>query len=511
MGLGVPVLVLASLALMIYALVGYIKQLLFIRRFPNAGLIYPLIGNANKLYNVSPDQILTVIVDLAMKTDLRKMAAVLGPRPVMMVFHPETTEAILNSNVHIEKSAEYYPLEAWLGTGLLLATGPKWRGRRKLLTPAFHFRILEDAVETFNRYSQQLVHCLLEDGQNGIHALDIFPYTTRCTLDIILESAMGKSLGVQSHKGLEYPQVVNAMLRLVQHRQRSPWLMPDVLFNLSSWKGQSDQYLRVLHGFTRSVIEQRREDMSAQSQNCSQIQKSKATKKATAFLDLLLQAKTLDGQELSLQDIQEEVDTFMFEGHDTTACALSWTILLLANHPHEQEQIFREQCEIFGDQENSSTGPVENRHLHQMRYLECCIKEALRLYPSVPVYGRTLASDMLLDGGMVPKGATFLVISYLLHRNPKIWDRPNDFVPDRFRNASADKIINRNPYSYVPFSAGPRNCIGQRFAMMEEKAILSALVRKIKFIAVDKVEDVKPAIEIVTRPYNGIRVKCVPR
>nr|AIL94165.1 cytochrome P450 CYP4EB1 [Tigriopus japonicus] len=477
---------------------------MYVRRFPNAGLIYPLIGNANKLYNVAPEEILPVIMNLAMQTDLRKMAAALGTKPIMMVFHPETTEAILSSNVHIGKSAEYDPLNEWLGAGLLLSKGAKWKGRRKMLTPAFHFRILEDAVGTFNTHANALTQTLLSDGDCGLVTLDIFPYAAKCTLDIILDSAMGTDLHTQNQKSIAYPQVVNAMLRLIQHRQRSPWLMPDVLFNLSSWKRKSDEYLSVLHGFSRSVIEQRRREMKFTNQN--------DLGKRTAFLDLLLQARTSEGQELSDSDIQEEVDTFMFEGHDTTACALSWAILLLANHPEEQEKLFEEQKNIFGHENMNDN--VENHHLNQMKHLECCIKEALRLYPSVPVYGRTLESDVKLDGKIVPKGTDFLVISYLLHRNPLIWDRPNDFLPQRFSSefsTNEQQSIHRSPYAYVPFSAGPRNCIGQRFAMMEEEAILSTLVRKIRFVAIDSIEDVKPVIEIVTRPHRGIHVQSVPR
>ncbi|XP_059084298.1 cytochrome P450 4c3-like isoform X2 [Tigriopus californicus] len=518
-------LVLAITGVTIQVLLHYLKLLLYTRRFPKAGLIYPLIGNANKLYDVPPEEILPVILKLAMKTDLRKMAAALGTKSIMMVFHPETTEAILSSNLHIGKSVEYDPLNDWLGGGLLLSKGAKWKSRRKMLTPAFHFRILEDAMITFNKYANNLTQSLLADGDCGRASLDIFPFMAKCTLDIILESAMGTGWFIQSQKSMDYPQVVNAMLRLIQHRQRSPWLMPDILFNLSPWKRKSDEYLSVLHGFSRSVIEQRRNEMKNS--------KSNDLGKRTAFLDLLLQARTSEGQELSNSDIQEEVDTFMFEGHDTTACALSWTILLLANHPEEQDRLYEEQIDIFG-QENID-GLIENHHLNQMKHLEYCIKEALRLYPSVPVYGRTLESDVKLDGEIVPKGTDFLVISYLLHRNPLIWDRPNDFLPRRFssdfssgsssttttttnknnsnnnNNNIEPKSLHRSPYAYVPFSAGPRNCIGQRFAMMEEKAILSTLVRKIKFVAIDRVEDVKPVIEIVTRPHRGIHVQCVPR
>merc|ERR1719273_1268493 len=108
-----------------------------------------------------------------------------------------------------------------------------------------------------------------------------------------------------------------------------------------------------------------------------------------------------------------------------------------------------------------------------MKYLECCIKEALRLYPSVPIIGRDIEKDTYIDGQMVPKGTCVIVFVHNLHRNPIIWDKPEEFIPERFLESSK-----RHPYAYVPFSAGPRNCIGQRFAMMEEKTILSHVLRR---------------------------------
>jgi len=186
----------------------------------------------------------------------------------------------------------------------------------------------------------------------------------------------------------------------------------------------------------------------------------------------------------------------MFEGHDTTACGLSWLLYLLGKHPEIMAKVVQEQKDVFKDDYDQD---VTMEHLSKMKYLECCVKEGLRLYPSVPIVGRDIKRDTIIDGQHVPKGTSVLIVLHLLHRNPQIWDKPEEFIPERFLDSRSN---NRHPYAYVPFSAGPRNCIGQRFALMEEKTILSHVLRRLDFKSTDK--HVKPIIELITRPFNGI-------
>ena len=132
-----------------------------------------------------------------------------------------------------------------------------------------------------------------------------------------------------------------------------------------------------------------------------------------------------------------------------------------------------------------------------------------RLYPSVPIFGRTLQDDFNIDNKVIPQGTTVMVFAYLLHRNPHVWDEPLKYRPERFLSGCSNEE-DRHPFSYVPFSAGARNCIGQRFAMMEEKTIMSKLFRKIRIQKVSSVEDVPPIIEVITRPCGEMNAKFVP-
>ncbi|KAG8226594.1 hypothetical protein J437_LFUL007286 [Ladona fulva] len=140
--------------------------------------------------------------------------------------------------------------------------------------------------------------------------------------------------------------------------------------------------------------------------------------------------------------------------------------------------------------------------------LERCIKETQRLYPSVPFISRVLTEDFQMEKYLIPAGSMVNVVISGIHRNPYIFPDPDKFDPDRFLpEANQD----RHPYAYVPFSAGPRNCIGQRFAMLELKCVLSTLIHRYKLIAVDKPEEVLFMHDIVLRPCNGIRIKLEKR
>lgn len=184
-------------------------------------------------------------------------------------------------------------------------------------------------------------------------------------------------------------------------------------------------------------------------------------KKRLAFLDLLLEM--VDKGTLTLQDVREEVDTFMFEGHDTTSAGMNWALQMLGSHPEYQAKVHQELDQVFGDDDDRD---IRFDDLKNLNYLEMFIKEALRLYPSVPMFGRTLHEDCEINGFMVPASTQLLIIPFAVHRDPKHWPDPEIFDPDRFL---PENSVGRHPFAYLPFSAGARNCIGQRFALMEEK------------------------------------------
>ncbi|KAB1257721.1 Cytochrome P450 4V2 [Camelus dromedarius] len=382
----------------------------------------------------------------------------LGPVPLVAIYNAENVEVILTSSKHIDKSSMYKFLEPWLGLGLLTSTGNKWRSRRKMLTPTFHFAILEDFLDVMNEQANILVN-KLEKHVNQ-EAFNCFFYITLCALDIICETAMGKNIGAQSNGDSEYVRAV----------------------------------------ITERANEMKRDEEGKWDDKDFPTRKNKCR----AFLDLLLNVTDDEGNKLSHEEIREEVDTFMFEGHDTTAAAVNWSLYLLGSYPEVQKKVDNELEEIFG----KSDRPATLEDLKKLKYLECVIKESLRLFPPVPFFARNLNEDCDVGGYKIVKGSQVIIVPYALHRDPRYFPDPEEFVPERFLPENSK---GRHSYAYVPFSAGPRNCIGQKFAIMEEKTILSCILRHFWVESNQKREELGLAGELILRPSNGIWVKLKRR
>jgi len=194
----------------------------------------------------------------------------------------------------------------------------------------------------------------------------------------------------------------------------------------------------------------------------------------------------------------------MFEGHDTTACNMTFTLFLMASHQAAQKQCQQELDSIFEGSDRDAT----SEDLANMKYLESCLKESLRMYQSVPMMSRITGEDVEIDGHLIPANTNIVMVSYALHRDEKSFPNPDQFDPDRFSLANNQQ---RHPYAYVPFSAGPRNCIGQKFAMMEEKILLSTVLRKFNLQTKMKMEDIPLVAEVVLKPKNGINLIVTKR
>ncbi|KZS02129.1 Uncharacterized protein APZ42_000953, partial [Daphnia magna] len=146
------------------------------------------------------------------------------------------------------------------------------------------------------------------------------------------------------------------------------------------------------------------------------------------------------------------------------ALAFTWFLYLISRHPDKQKLLMEELSIVFGD----SDRPCTVQDLAELKYLECCIKETLRLYPSAPFILRRLPEDVEIGGYILPKGVTIGMLIYGMHHNPQVYPDPEEFKPERF---FPENSVGRHPYAFIPFSAGPRNCIGQKFAMLELKVV----------------------------------------
>jgi len=451
------------------------------------------------------------------KTDYPDKAfavAMFGPRQMVIPMYPEATEHVYKSQTNISKGQFYQFFLPWLKMGLLTSTGHKWKTRRRMLTPAFHKHVLEDYLETMNEKADIMIELIKKKMIKGKTSVEIQHFITLCALDIIVETAMGgksdlQSLEVQN----DYVQAIYDVMAIIQKRQKSVWLWPDLIFKMTADGQKYERGLKILHDFTRDVVESRWADYQQKRTELGDNfeteyfgEAKSARKHRLSFLDTLMQA--MEKGEIDMNGCCEEVDTFMFEGHDTTSAAMTWSLQEIGNDPAVLAKCLDEVDRVFGD----SDRPASIDDLNNLKYVDACIKEALRKYPSVPIFARELDEDQAVKidetDYFLRKGSLFVFPDYFLHRDQKHWPNPEQFSPERFLDGNADR---RYAYSYTPFSAGSRNCIGQKFAIMEEKVIVSKMLRSFKWKSQLDTNDIPVLAEIITRPSGGCYIDVEDR
>lgn len=375
-----------------------------------------------------------------------------------------------------------------------------------MLTPAFHFRILEDLVPTMNEHARKMVERLNQCSGNA--ETDIVSFSTACTMELLLESIMGVTTGNPNEDIGSYLEAIKNLTLKYMLRFQNPWLYLDSIFYRTNLGRECAHNVAVVHNFSKKVIKKRRKELVKERSTVTAVSTSDNElrgKKLSTFIDILLQHSLDFDALLTDDDIREEVDTFMFEGHDTTAVAIAWCIYLIGLHPAVQRRVHEELDAIVGDEPEKN---ITLEDLKKLTYLDCVIKECQRLYPSVPLIGRTASEDFEMGGHLIPAGANIGVFIYALHRDPDVFPQPEEFDPDRFL---PDNSATRHPLSFLPFSAGPRNCIGQKFASMEVKIIVGHIMRSFIVQSMDPRDKLLVSLEIVLRAANGLRIKFVPR
>ncbi|XP_053691239.1 cytochrome P450 4d1-like [Sabethes cyaneus] len=500
-------LLVISVAVLLIGLAAYIYQsfanaIHYAAKFggPKA---YPLIGNAARFSGKTPAEFLLELQKIIGEFG-KCFRLWLGTDLLIVVTDAKKAEAVLSSQKYLDKASQYDFVRPWLGDGLLTSTGKKWHSRRKIITPTFHFKILEQFVEIFDQQSNVFVDQLKQMAVSG-EDFDIFPKVTLCALDVICESAMGTKVNAQVNSDSEYVKAVKDMSTIAMQRVYNIWARYSFTFNLSKYAKMQAEALKVLHGYTDSVIRTRRKEL-ANNNHTDTNENDLGIRKKTAFLDMLLQTTTVDGRPLSDLDIREEVDTFMFEGHDTTTSAISFLMGILAKRPDIQEKVYEEVCSVFG---NDVTQPATLSMLNELNYLDLVIKETLRLYPSVPMFGRMMMENHEINGEVFPAGANVMIMPFFMGRDPDYFDNPLEFKPERFSaEISAEKS---NPYRYVPFSAGPRNCIGQKFAIAEIKSLVTKVLRHYQLLPAKQTPPEMFIAELILRPEGGIPLRIKKR
>ncbi|OXB52934.1 hypothetical protein ASZ78_001111 [Callipepla squamata] len=246
----------------------------------------------------------------------------------------------------------------------------------------------------------------------------------------------------------EYIAAILELSTLVVRRQQRLLHYTSWLYRLSADGRHFARACATVHGFTANVVQRRRQELN----HVGHQEWLKGRQgRSMDFIDLLLLTKDENGNTLSDEDISAEADTFMFEGHDTTASGLAWLLYNLAHHPHYQEQCRQEVRELL---KGKDVEEIEWEDLSLLPFTTMCIKESLRLHPPVTAVSRRCTEDIAMhDGRIIPKGVICMMSIYGTHHNPEIWPEPQVYNPMRF---SPENSQGRSPLAFIPFSAGPR-------------------------------------------------------
>ncbi|XP_073318547.1 cytochrome P450 4F3 [Pagrus major] len=407
-------------------------------------------------------------VDELVQTYKHSCSWFLGPfYHLVRLFHPDFVKPLLMAPASITVKDEliYGHLRPWLGQSLLLSNGEEWSRRRRLLTPAFHFDILKNYVAIFNTSTNTMHEKWRRLVAGGTTNIEMFDQVTLMTLDSLLKCAFSYNSNCQQSTSEYVSAIVELSDLIIDRRQRILHHCDWIYWKTEQGK-QFKKALSIVHRFTREVVQKRRALISQQRETETGFTTAPQRKKD--FVDIILLTKDEDGQGLTDEEIQAEANTFMFAGHDTTASAICWTLYNLARHDHYQEKCRQEVMELMQERDGCE---IEWEDLSHLPFTTMCIRESLRLHAPVQAVTRRYTQDMALPGDRtVPKGTICLVSIYGTHHNPAVWTNPHDFDPLRFDPTNKEGLAS---HAFIPFSSGPRNCIGQKFALAELRVVVA--------------------------------------
>ncbi|XP_073833000.1 cytochrome P450 4g1-like [Musca autumnalis] len=485
----------------------------------------PLIGNGHLAFGRNNHEILSLARSLSQQYG-DTIRILLGHMNVVFVSHPADLEIFLSGQKHLEKSVEYRYFQPWFGNGLLISKGHHWRHHRKMIAPTFHQSILKSFVPTFVKHSKAVVGRMSDKvGQE----FDCHKYMSETTVDILLTTAMGCKTKPETEKSAEYAQAVMDMCDIIHNRQLKLFYRLDATYSFTKLRERDNKLMSVIRSMTSKVVEDRKKNFNADERavvdRSDDIAKAKAKKeglrddlddidendvgekKRLALLDAMMEMEKNPDITWTDKDILDEVNTIMFEGHDTTAAGSSFALCLLGIHQDVQQRVFEEQQAIFGDDLNRDCTFADTL---QMSYLERVICETLRLYPPVPLIARKAEEDVHLKSGpfTIAKGTTVVLLQYFVHRSAKFYPDPDKFNPDNFL---PERAANRHYYAFIPFSAGPRSCVGRKFAMLQLKVLLSTIIRNYRVSSTRTQDDFKLQGDIILKMSNGFNISLEKR
>jgi cytochrome P450 len=396
----------------------------------------------------------------------------LGPRPAMLVTGPDLVEQILvKRHANFPKAQFFWQnVAALFGEGLLTSEGALWQKQRRLAAPAF----VGQRLLSYGPAMVQLADRVLDKWQDG-QVLDLHPEMMAIAIRIAAKTLFDSEVEEDVN---EIGSATNDVIEEVAARFSRPIVIPDAV-PLPGHLRYTRAIKRVEKVVQRIVSEHR----------AGQLDKGD-------YLSMLLMARDDNGTPMSDIEIRDEAMTALAAGYETTALSLSWSFLILSEHPEIQDRLAAELKEVVGDR------PIAHEDLSKLPYLEQVVIESMRLYPPAWAVGREAKDDSEVGGYDIPGGTTILISPWVTHRSERYFEDALAFRPERW---AGDFRRTLPRFAYFPFGGGPRICIGNRFALMETMLLIGKIVPRFSMERRPG-KPVVPSPSITLRPKGGIWV-----
>jgi cytochrome P450 len=374
----------------------------------------------------------------------------LGPMRSHLIAHPDGVRHVLQDHVkNYTKDHLTYRMGRWItGDGLLTSQGDFWLRQRRLAQPAFHRQRIAGMATGMVRQAEALLERWEEAAAHGT-PVGVNAEMMRLTLAVVGEALFGASVEAQAR---QVGQAFTVLSHQFAERFRTFRLLPPVL--PTKYDRAFRDALAQLRGTVRTIIAEHR----ARNEDTGDL------------LSMLMLARDEEtGTGMTDEQLGNEVLTMLLAGHETTATTLSWTWGLLTQHPEVEAKLHAEVDAVLGGRSPTA------EDVPRLPYTKQIIEEVMRLYPAVVVLSRAVKEDDVIGGFHIPKGTWVDISPYVTQRHPEFWEEPAAFRPERFAPEAAAK---RHRFAWFPFSGGPRQCIGNSFAMMETQLVLATLAQR---------------------------------
>jgi cytochrome P450 len=406
-----------------------------------------------------------------------------GVKEAIVTTNPAVIQHVLKTNAENYHKSEIQVkrMGHFLGKGLLTTHGEAWRTQRRLIQKGFDRKQL-DVLSSIMQDS--LADSLRDfDQQARIGPVDIYPHLMKITFGMVGRSLFGARLKEEDIDliSLTISTVQEFMVRQTIQPYLNPW------FSLSGELRRHEEMRARADGILLDYITRRRQEAPGHD-----------------LLQILMDARYSDGEGMSDELVLSESMQLLVAGHETSSNALSWLLYLLSSRPDCLDRVRQEFDSVLGGR------PLSYSEVPKFEFATQVIQEALRLYPPFWMVDRMALADDRVGDLAIPRGSTIVVFIYGAHHSPQYWENPESFDPERFTKAN-EKL--HRPFTYLPFGAGPRGCIGGNYAMLQILMILSVLLRKYDLRLVPG-QTIAARPMVILRPEHGIRMtftEAIPR